>query len=418
MAEATYNPWQHAQAQLEPVIARLAIEPGLAQVLGKPRRELTVAVPFKRDDGSITVATGHRVQHCTALGPAKGGIRYHADVTLDEVRALARWMTWKCAIAGLPYGGGKGGIAIDPKKLSLSEKERMTRRYASEIAPIIGPHDDVPAPDVNTDAQVMAWFADTYAMRVGHYDPAVVTGKPIELGGSLGRNEATARGLVEVTRAIGPKFGLKVEGARVAIQGFGNAGGIAATLLAELGARIVAVSDSTGGTCNSRGLDVEALHRHKAKKNNAMSAFAGGEKATNAQVLEAECDLLIPAALENQITTANAAKIRCVLVAEAANGPTTPEADKILEKRGIAVIPDILANAGGVTVSYFEWVQGLEGESWSEDEVNRRLREKIVPAGERVAAYAQKEKTSLRTAAWCLAVDRVAKAIRMRGMFP
>jgi len=417
MPDARYNPWQHAQAQLEPVIERLGIEPGLARVLRTPRRELTVAVPFKRDDGSIELAIGHRVQHSTALGPAKGGIRYHPDVSLDEVRALAMWMSWKCAVAGLPYGGGKGGITIDPKQLSAAEKERLTRRYTAEIAPIIGPREDVPAPDVNTDAQVMAWFADTYAFKVGRYEPAVVTGKPVDLGGSLGRNEATARGLVEVTRALAPKFGLELEGARVAIQGFGNAGMIAAQLLGGIGAKIVATSDSSGGTFNARGLDVAALVRHKGK-GHAVSAFSGGEKIGNAQVLETECELLVPAALENQITAANAPRLRCRMVSEAANGPTTPEADAILDERGIPVVPDILANAGGVTVSYFEWVQGLEGESWSEEDVNRRLREKIVPAGERVAARAQADKTSLRTAAWCLAVDRVAKAIRTRGIFP
>jgi glutamate dehydrogenase (NAD(P)+) len=417
MPEATYNPWRHAQAQLEPVIARLGIEPGLAALLRLPKRELTVAVPFKRDDGSIEVAIGHRVQHSTALGPAKGGIRYHQDVTLDEVRALAMWMSWKCAVAGLPYGGGKGGIAIDPKKLSVTEKERMTRRYTAEIAPIIGPRDDVPAPDVNTDAQTMAWFADTYAFRIGRYEPAIVTGKPVDLGGSLGRNEATARGLFEVTRALAPKFGLELKGARVAIQGFGNAGLIAAQLFSEYGSRVVAASDSGGGTYNARGLDVAALVKHKSK-GGALSSFPGGEKVTNSQVLETECELLVPAALENQITAQNAGKLRCRMVSEAANGPTTPEADQILDKRGIPVVPDILANAGGVTVSYFEWVQGLEGEAWTEEEVNRKLREKIVAAGERVAARAQQEKSSLRLAAWCLAVDRVARAIRTRGLFP
>jgi glutamate dehydrogenase (NAD(P)+) len=327
------------------------------------------------------------------------------------------WMTWKCAVAGLPFGGGTGGIAFDPRQLSAAERERATRRYTAEIAPIIGPREDVPAPDVNTDAQVMAWFADTYAFRVGRYEPSVVTGKPVELGGSLGRNEATARGLVEVTRALAPRFGVKVEEARVAIQGFGNAGGITARLLHELGARVVAVTDSGGGTLNEKGLDVAGLARHKEERG-ALASFKGGEKITNAQLLETECDLLVPAALENQITAANAGKLRCKLVSEAANGPTTPEADAILEKRGIPVIPDILANSGGVTVSYFEWVQGLEGESWSEEEVNRRLREKIVPAGERVAAHAQAGKLSLRTAAWCIGVDRVAKAMKLRGLFP
>jgi glutamate dehydrogenase/leucine dehydrogenase len=417
MSDATYNPWAHAQAQLEPVLARLEIERGLAQVLRTPRRELTVAVPFRRDDGEIVVATGHRVQHSTALGPAKGGIRFHQDVTLDEVRALAMWMTWKCAVAGLPYGGGKGGVAIDPKKLSAGEKERVSRRYAAEIAPIVGPREDVPAPDVNTDAQVMAWIADTWAFKSGRYDPAVITGKPIELGGSLGRNEATARGLVEVTEALSPRFGLELKGARVAIQGFGNAGLIAAQLLTERGARVVAASDTTGGTFNVRGHDVAALVQHKAG-GGTLSKFRGGEKIGNAELLEVECELLVPAALENQITAANAKKLRCKLIAEAANGPTTPDADAILEQRGIPVIPDILANAGGVTVSYFEWIQGLEGESWTEAEVNRRLREKIVPAGEKVAARAQADKISLRTAAWCIAVDRVAKAIKTRGIFP
>ena len=417
MSEPAYNPWRHALTQLEPVLQRLGIEPGIGQVLKTPRRELTVAVPYQKDDGTIGLAIGHRVQHSTALGPAKGGIRYHQDVSLDEVRALAMWMSWKCSVLGLPYGGGKGGITIDPKKLSMSEKERVTRRFAAEIAPIIGPREDVPAPDVNTDGQVMAWIADTYALHAGHFEPAVVTGKPVELGGSLGRNEATARGLLEVTRALAPRFGVKLEQARVAIQGFGNAGGIAARLLHELGSRIVAASDSSGGVWNEKGLDVTSLLRHKQEKG-TLAGFKGAEKITNAQVLETECEVLVPAALENQITAANAPKLKCKLVSEAANGPTTPEADAILEKRGIPVVPDVLANAGGVTVSYFEWVQGLEGESWSEDEVNRRLREKIVPAGERVAARAQAEKTSMRMAAWSIAVDRVAKAMKLRGLFP
>ena len=417
MADATYNPWRHALAQLEPVVARLGLDSGVAQLLRTPQRELTVAVPYRKDDGSIAVTLGHRVQHSMVLGPGKGGIRYHQDVTLDEVRALAMWMSWKCSVAGLPYGGAKGGVTIDPKRLSIAEKERITRRYTSEIAAIIGPRKDVPAPDVNTDAQVMAWVADTYAWKTGRYEPAVVTGKPIELGGSLGRNEATARGLVEVTRSLAPRFGLAIKGARVAVQGFGNCGLIAASLLAEAGARIVAASDTSGGIWNSRGLDLAALIAHK-HRGGSLAAFAGGERISNAEVLETECDLLVPSALENQITGVNAGKVRCRVISEGANGPTTPEADQILEARGIPVIPDILANAGGVTVSYFEWVQGLEGESWSEETVNQKLREKIIPAGERVADRARAEKTSLRTAAWCIAVDRVAKAIRMRGVFP
>jgi glutamate dehydrogenase/leucine dehydrogenase len=369
------------------------------------------------DDGSIRVFEGFRVQHSNARGPCKGGIRYHPNVTFDEVKALATWMTWKCAIVNIPFGGAKGGIVCDPRELSRNELERLTRRYAYEISPLIGPDKDIPAPDVYTDAQVMAWIMDTYSMTHGSSAPGVVTGKPLFLGGSLGRNEATARGCLFVVRAACDVVGISLKSATVAIQGFGNAGSIAARLLAQDGAKIIAVSDSHGGVLNREGLNVEGLIAHKTKTGSVLD-FAGATAISSEAVLELPCDILIPAALENQITMQNAERVQARIVAEAANGPTTPDADLILHSRGIMVIPDVLANAGGVTVSYFEWVQDLQELFWDEDDVNRRLERVMVRAFADVHAAATKHNVEMRTAAYIVAIDRVANATRTRGIWP
>jgi len=415
--ETGYNPWQHALSQLSPIAERLGLDPDVHRILATPRRELTVAVPFRRDDGSIDVVRGHRVQHNFALGPTKGGIRYHPDVTLDEVRALAMWMTWKCAVVRLPFGGAKGGVTCNPKELSEGELERLTRRYASEISIIIGPQEDIPAPDVNTNAKVMTWIMDTYSMTKGYTVRGVVTGKPIDLGGSHGRNEATARGVTTLVNAFAPNYGFEAAGSRTAVQGFGNAGSIAAQLMSELGSTVVAASDSQGGVYNKNGLDLAKLTAHKAE-HGTVSTFAGGDALSNPELLTVPCEVLIPAALENQIHAGNAGDIQARIVAEAANGPTTPDADRILFERGIGVIPDILANAGGVIVSYFEWVQSLQQFFWSEGEVNERLQIKILEAGEEVRARAQQESCDLRTAAYLIAVQRVAGTTMQRGLFP
>src|SRR4051794_1466489 len=346
-ATAQINPWEVAQQQFDLAADRLNLDPGLRRVLRQPRRELTVHFPVKMDDGNVQVFTGSRVQHNLGRGPAKGGIRYHQDVSLDEVKALAMWMTWKCAVVGIPYGGGKGGVVIDPKKLSLKELEALTRRFTTEIEVLIGPERDIPAPDVNTNAQVMAWMMDTYSMHVGYTVPGVVTGKPISLGGSEGRNEATARGCVYTIVEAANHLKLDLKQARVAVQGFGNAGSIAARLIAQEGATVVAVSDSAGGIRNMAGLDIDRVINWK-KEHGTVSGFPGSEDISNAEVLETECEVLIPAALENQITIRNADRIKAKIVAEAANGPTTPEADEVLYDRGVFLIPDILCNAGGV----------------------------------------------------------------------
>ena len=411
------NPWQVAQQQFDLAAERLNLDPGLRRVLREPRRELTVHFPVKMDDGSVQVFTGYRVQHNLGRGPAKGGIRYHQDVSLDEVKALAMWMTWKCAVVGIPYGGGKGGVIVDPKKLSQKELESLSRRFFTEIEVLVGPEKDIPAPDVNTNAQVMAWFMDTYSMHAGHTVPGVVTGKPISLGGSEGRNEATARGTVFCIIEAARHLGIELPKARVAIQGFGNAGSIAATLISDEGATVVAVSDSTGGIHNPDGLDVKRVIAWK-KEHGTVQGFPGTTDVTNAEVLEVDCDILIPAALENQITERNAGNIKARLVAEAANGPTTPEADRILFKNSKFMIPDILCNAGGVTVSYFEWVQDLNRDHWSERVVNDKLREIMVKAFSETLAIARREQCDMRTAAYLLAVQRVADATAMRGLYP
>jgi glutamate dehydrogenase (NAD(P)+) len=414
---ARINPWSVAQQQFDLAADHLNLDPGLRRVLREPRRELTVHFPVHMDDGSVQVFTGYRVQHNLGRGPAKGGIRYHQDVSLDEVKALSMWMTWKCAVVGIPYGGGKGGVIVDPKKLSLKELEGLTRRYATEISIIIGPERDIPAPDVNTNAQTMAWIMDTYSMHVGYTVPGVVTGKPIALGGSEGRNEATARGAVYTILKAAAHLGIDLHTATVAVQGFGNAGSIAARLIRDEGSTVVAVSDSTGGIHNPSGLDIDRVIAWK-KEHGTVQGFPGSMDVTNAQVLEVECDILIPAALENQITVQNAKAIKAKLVAEAANGPTTPEADAILYDRGVFMIPDILCNAGGVTVSYFEWVQDLNRDHWSEAIVNAKLKEIMDRAFDETLRLSRTEEVNMRTGAYLLAVQRVADATAMRGLYP
>jgi glutamate dehydrogenase (NAD(P)+) len=411
------NAWKVAQQQFDLAADMLNLDPGLRRVLREPRRELTVHFPVLMDDGSVQVFTGYRVQHNLGRGPAKGGIRFHQDVSLDEVKALAMWMTWKCAVVGIPYGGGKGGVIVDPKKLSLKELEHLSRRFFTEIEVLIGPERDIPAPDVNTNAQVMSWFMDTYSMHVGYTVPGVVTGKPISLGGSEGRNEATARGCVYTIVEAANHLELDLKGARVAVQGFGNAGSIAAQLIGDEGATVVAVSDSTAGIRNMNGLDINRVIGWK-KEHGTVRGFPGAEDITNAEVLETECEILIPAALENQITARNAANIKAKIVAEAANGPTTPEADDILYARGVFLIPDILCNAGGVTVSYFEWVQDLNRDHWTETEVNHKLKTIMVKAFNEVLDEAHHHEVNMRTGAYLNAVQRVADATAMRGLYP
>jgi len=417
MSSNQKSAWAVAQQQFDLAAKRLGLDAGIAAVLREPRRQLTVHFPVRMDDGSTRVFEGHRVQHNLGRGPAKGGIRFHQDVNIDEVKALAMWMSWKCAVMDLPYGGGKGGITVDPKKLSQGELERLTRRFTTEIAVIIGPESDIPAPDVNTNSQTMAWMMDTYSMHVGYTVPGVVTGKPIALGGSQGRNEATARGAVFCIREAAKKINLDLKGATVVVQGYGNAGSIAARLIAGMGAKVVAVSDSRGGIHAPAGLDLDAVDAHK-RQTGSVVGFAGASAVSNEAILEIACDVLIPAALENQITAENAAKIKTKIVAEAANGPTTPEADEILFQNGAMVIPDILCNAGGVTVSYFEWVQDLNRDFWEEDEVNVRLEKKMVRAFNEVYAMAQAEKSHLRLGAYLLSVKRVADAMQVRGIYP
>ncbi len=417
MPREDLNPFKIAQSQFERAAKRLKLDEGLRAILSTPKRSLTVSIPVRMDDGKYHVFTGHRVAHNMARGPAKGGIRFHPDVTLDEVKALASWMTWKCACLDLPFGGGKGGIVVDPHKLSHGELERMTRRYASEILPLIGPDQDIPAPDVYTDSQTMAWIMDTYSMTKGATTLGVVTGKPLSLGGSKGRDKATARGVQFVLREACRDRKMKLAGSTVAIQGFGNAGGTLATLLHAEGARIVAASDSGGGVHNPKGLDPARLHAHK-KKGKSLKTFKPGTPITNARLLELDVDILAPSALENQITSDNAARVKAKIIAEAANGPTTPTADDELFRRGITVIPDILANAGGVTVSYFEWVQDFSSYFWDENEVDQRLERSMVKAYRAVAETASRGKMSLRDGAYVVAVGRVAEATRVRGIFP
>src|SRR5438477_2846245 len=415
--EEDLNSFRIAMRQFDTAAEKCGLEPGLREVLRRPRRSLSLSLPVKMDDGTIRVFDGYRVQHSSVRGPCKGGIRYHPNVTFDEVKALASWMTWKCAIVNIPFGGAKGGIVCDPRQLSKNELEHLTRRYAYEISPLIGPDKDIPAPDVYTDAQVMAWIMDTYSMTHGSSAPGVVTGKPLFLGGSLGRNEATARGCLFTIRAACKELGINLSGATVAIQGFGNAGSIAAQLLGKDGAKVIAVSDSHAGVLNRAGLNVEELLAFKVKTH-SVEGFPGAEAISSEALIELQCDILIPAALENQITMQNAERVKARIVAEAANGPTTPDADLLLHNRGIMVIPDVLANAGGVTVSYFEWVQDLQELFWDEDEVNRRLERVMTNAFGDVHATATKYSVELRTGAYILAIDRVANAMRTRGIWP
>jgi glutamate dehydrogenase (NAD(P)+) len=394
----------------------LKLDAGIWRILTHPKRQIVVSCPVQMDNGEIEVFTGYRVQYNVTLGPAKGGIRYHPDVSLDEVTALAAWMTWKCAVAHIPFGGGKGGIVCDPTRMSKRELEALTRRYVAEIIDAIGPEKDVPAPDVNTNDQVMAWIMDTYSMHVGHTETAVVTGKPIELGGSLGRREATGRGVMIVTREATRHIGITIEGATVAIQGFGNVGSVSAELLAGIGARIVAVTDWKGGVANKAGLDVKALLAH-VSTHKTVAGFEGGQPLTNDDLWGLDVDVLIPAALENQITMDNAPAIRARIVTEGANGPTTPEAHRHLHERGVFVIPDILANAGGVTTSYFEWVQDRYGYFWTLEEVNSRLEHKMCEAFEDVLGTSLKYKVDLRTAAYIVAISRVGNVTKLRGMY-
>ena len=394
----------------------LKLDPGLWKILTAPKRQVIVSCPVQMDDGHIEVFTGYRVQHSITLGPAKGGIRYHPGVTLDEVKALAAWMTWKCAVAGVPFGGGKGGIICDPTKMSQRELEALTRRYTAEIADIIGPDKDVPAPDVNTNEQIMAWFMDTYSMRLGRTETAVVTGKPIAIGGSLGRREATGRGVMITVREAAKHLGFKVSGATVAVQGFGNVGSVSADLLSRIGAKIVAVTDWKGGVHNPKGLNITDLLAW-VKKRKTVKGFKGGDALAGDKIFELKVDVLIPAALENQITAENAPKVKAKVIAEGANGPTTPEAHRMLHKRGVFIIPDIVANAGGVTTSYFEWVQNRHGYYWEESDVNTRLERWMVEAFNTVLETSLKYKTDMRTAAYIVAINRVAEATRLRGMY-
>jgi glutamate dehydrogenase/leucine dehydrogenase len=412
------NPFRIAMDQFDRAAAKMGLEAGMREILRRPRRALSLSLPVKMDDGSIRVFEGYRVQHNSARGPCKGGIRYHPNVTFDEVQALASWMTWKCATVNLPFGGAKGGIVCDPKKLSKSELERLTRRYAYEISAIIGPSVDIPAPDVYTDSQVMAWIMDTYSMTHGHSAPGVVTGKPIFLGGSFGRHEATGRGCFFVIRAACRVLGIDLQQqATVAIQGFGNAGSTAADLLAAHRARVIAVSDSRGGIYRRDGLDIGAVLIHKQKTGSVVN-FPGASDISSEALLELDCDVLIPAALENQITLENAGRVRARVVAEAANGPTTPGADQVLHENGVMLLPDILANAGGVTVSYFEWVQDLQELFWDEAEVNQKLERIMVKAFDDVYSTASSYGVDMRTGAYILAIDRVATATQSRGLWP
>jgi glutamate dehydrogenase (NAD(P)+) len=413
----TTSAWEAALSQLDEAAALMNLDPAVHEILRTPKRSLTVGVPIKLDDGGVKVFVGHRVHHNTSRGPSKGGIRFHPDVTLDEVKALAMWMTWKCAIMGIPYGGAKGGVVVDPKELSRGEVERLSRRYAAEILPMIGPDRDIPAPDVGTDEQIMAWIMDTYSMMAGHSVPGVVTGKPIAVGGSLGRGEATSRGVMYITAATLKHLGMKVDEARVAVQGYGKVGAPSVRLLADLGCRVVAVSDMHGGVYNPKGLSPTGLLAHRNETGTVMG-FEGGEPISNEELLELDVEVLVPAALESVLTEDNAEDVRANVIVEAANGPTTPEADQIFHDRGILVVPDILANAGGVTVSYFEWVQDLQAYFWREDEVNARLREIMERAHVDVIELAEDRKATMRVAATVLGVSRVAEAHVTRGLFP
>jgi glutamate dehydrogenase (NAD(P)+) len=415
-ADTEINPWQSAAHRFDEAAELLGLEDGMRKVLRQPAMELTVNIPVVLDDGRIEVFTGYRVQHSIARGPAKGGIRFAPDVSLDEVRALAAWMTWKCAVVNIPFGGGKGGVICEPQLMSEGELERITRRYTAEICEFIGPERDVPAPDVNTNEQTMAWIMDTYSMHKRYTVNAVVTGKPLELGGSLGRPEATGRGCMFVTMQALKKLGMAINSTRVVIQGFGNVGGMAARLMSQQGFKIVCIVEYDGAVYNKHGLNIEALQKHK-RDTGSIRGFADGEDIDKDEALLMDCDVLIPAARENVITSSNADRVKAKILCEGANGPTTFVADSILADRGVFVIPDILANAGGVTVSYFEWVQDRQGYFWNERMVNERLEEIMVKSFDDVVTYAERHKVNNRIAAYMLALDRVAIAIRKRGLY-
>jgi glutamate dehydrogenase (NAD(P)+) len=409
--------WDQALAQLGQAARIMNLDPNVLEVLRSPKRTLIVSVPIRMDDGTVRTFTGYRVHHNTSRGPSKGGIRYHPSVSLEEIKALAMWMTWKCAVVGIPYGGAKGGVVVNPKDLSARELEALTRRYASEILPLIGPERDIPAPDVGTDEQIMAWIMDTYSMNSGYSVPGVVTGKPLSVGGSAGRRTATARGVMYATVATLKQRAMPVDEARVVVQGYGKVGAPAVQLLSEQGCVVVGVSDVGGGVYNPRGLSPVGLAAHHAETK-TVSGYEGGEPVTNEELLELECDVLVPAALEEVLTTDNAERVRARIVVEAANGPTTPEADEIFHERKVHVVPDILANAGGVTVSYFEWVQDLQAYFWTEDEVNARLRRVMEESYVAVLELAEDRKVTMRQAATILGVQRVAEAHTTRGLFP
>ncbi|MBI2914350.1 MAG: Glu/Leu/Phe/Val dehydrogenase [Firmicutes bacterium] len=411
------GPLDVALKQLEWAADQIGLDEGIRRYLRVPKRVLTVSVPVKRDDGSISVFVGHRVQHNLARGPAKGGIRYHPGVTLEEVTALAMWMTWKCAVVGLPFGGAKGGVVCDPKTLSERELEQLTRRYTTEIGIILGPEKDIPAPDVYTNPQVMAWIMDTFSMHRGYSVPAVVTGKPLEIGGSRGRVEATSQGCVFTIMDAVNRLGMDLGRCRVVVQGFGNVGYHAARLLSQLGARVIGVSDSLGGVWNPGGLDPGAVLDHK-QRTGSVVGYPEGDQVTNKELITLDCDILVPAALENQLTLETAPHVKARIIAEGANGPTTPEADAILKERGALVIPDILANAGGVTVSYFEWVQGLQEFFWSEEQVAGELKKRMSSSFAEVWEVASTRDVDLRTAAYIIALTKVADALRIRGIYP
>ncbi len=394
----------------------LNLDSGIWKILTHPRRQIVVCCPVQMDNGEIEVFTGYRVQYSITLGPAKGGIRYHPNVTLDEVTALAAWMTWKCAVAQIPFGGAKGGIICDPSRMSQRELEALTRRYVAEIADMIGPEKDVPAPDVNTNEQVMAWIMDTYSMHVGHTSTAVVTGKPIELGGSLGRREATGRGVMIAAREAARHLKFELKGSTIAVQGFGNVGSVSADLCAKEGAKVIAVTDWKGGVYNEQGLDVTKMLAY-AEEHRTVDGFPGGEPLTNADLFGLDVDILVPAALENQITMDNASKIRAKIIVEGANGPTAPDAHRALHERGVFIVPDILANSSGVTTSYFEWVQDRYGYFWPEEDVVRRLEQKMCEAFRKVASTALSYRVDMRTAAYMVAIQRVATVTKMRGMY-
>ena len=411
------NPFKIAKQQFNKAADYLELDASTRAVLSNAKRQLIVSIPVKMDGGEVQVFEGYRVQHNIARGPAKGGIRYHPNVTLDEVKALASWMTWKCATVGIPYGGGKGGVICDPKSLSKNELERLTRRYAFEIAPIIGPDRDIPAPDVYTDEQTMAWIMDTISMVRGHTELGVVTGKPVSLGGSLGRAEATARGCLYTLREACKVKGMDLNGARVAVHGFGNAGANIARLVKADGARVVAAADSKAGIYSATGIDIQAALHHK-KETGSLAGLPGTTAMAPEEVIGVDCDILLPSALENAITLANVGTVKAKIIAELANGPTTPGADEVLAKEGVLLLPDILANAGGVTVSYYEWVQDQNSFFWSENQINEALEQTMRTAFNSVHATAERYQTDMRTGAYILAVDRVAEATRMRGIFP